>query len=215
MRVLCFISAVFLSSCASPWPSMPTTTYEGRVTSSITKQPVSGALVNATRPGRRGMIVFPVADEPIGTARTDRRGRFSLTTTTGFATKLIASSPDMRQIGGVDVSRRSTETNIYVSPEFRMVSYRAIDPISPMTQMAAEAMKDIIKESILHDSQLESLIKYRERGIISTEQFDLFAQNPHLFFGPDPEVSYYWGEERLAIPDTNSRIRLVAAMRKK
>ncbi|MEI8294845.1 MAG: hypothetical protein WCG66_12855 [bacterium] len=162
------------------------------------------------------MIVFPVADERIGTARTDRRGQFTLTTTTGFATKLIASSPDMRQIGGVDVSRRSTETNIYVSPEFRMVGYRAIDPLSPMTEMAAAAaMKEIMKESVRHDFQLESLTKYRERGIISTEQFDLFTQNPHLFFGPDPEVSYYWGEKRLVIPDTTSRIRLVAAMRKK
>ena len=76
-------------------------------------------------------------------------------------------------------------------------------------------MKEIMKESIRHEFHLESLTKYRERGIISTEQFDLFAQNPRLFFGPDPEVSYYWVEERLVIPDTTSRIRLVAAMRKK
>ena len=161
-----------------------------------------------------GILLFPVADESIGTARTDRRGRFRLTTTTGFATKLSADSPDRRQEGAADVSRRSTQTHIKVSPEFRKIRYRAIDPLSPGTEKAAAAVKEIMNEVVRNDGQLESLAEYWKRGIISKEAFDLFAKNPGLYFGQDREAEYQWGDEIFVIQDTTSKIKLVAAKRK-
>jgi len=206
---------LFLCSCATPWPSLPPVTYNGGVTSGITAQPISGALVTAYRPGMRGIILFKVGDESIGVTRTDQSGRFTLTTSTGWASKLIAVSPDERQSGIQSVSRKDEDIDIVVSPEFRRITYRAIDPLSPETESTALAIKEIMKEIVRTGGHLDSLSGYLRNGVITQEQFALFTRNPHLYFGDDPEATYQWGERVFLIPDGNSKILLVDVNQRK
>jgi|GEM_PF-2690753 len=186
-------------------------TYRGSVVSTVTGQPLANALVRAQRPGLRGITLFPVGHKIIGTATTDRAGRFVLRTSGGYATLLLASSSDQRQGGTAPPSRRLSGTTLSVSPALRCISYRSIHPDSPEARQADAAIRSIMDEITRENGKTGSLAFYRERGIITPAQFALFENHPHLFFGQDPEITYEWGPMVFLIRDAHSPLRFLPA----
>lgn len=206
------ILLVCSSSCTTPWPNLPPTTYQGQVVHNELKTGVANATITASRPCVRSSLWPMIRPEVLATVKSDAHGRFSMTTLTGYATQIETRSSDEKLIGSVNPSRKHTNPiELNVSAELRGISYQPyVDPESPASRTAASAIRRLVRHISSHPYHpLRSLRWYSKEGVISAEELLVFESAPEHYFGPHSLVEYQWGRQALLIPNQNTAIRLV------
>ena len=174
LSLLCGLFTV-LCGCASPWPDLPPEEYTGTVVNGPLNRAEAGATVSASRSALRGVAVFPVVDEIIGSTITRADGTFRLRTRTGYASDLTASSADRRLSARVRVRSHRNSINLRLEPGLSSISYREVDPLSDTAKLAAVAVRSIMYDISRRPTRPpQSLHGYARRGVISDEQFLLF-----------------------------------------
>jgi len=201
--------AMVLSGCANRWPEdAPPVTYSGTVLNAPLHRGEPDATIYAVRPGVKPGLLdhywLQPADEADGvmaTAHSRKNGDFVLTTKSGYATELWAASQDGRLVALVDrdLKRGTTHLVLNVRPEIQDISYG-----TGLTEKQIATLRSACDKIMFHYTSTGyktclSFSGYREKSIISAEEFQLLKSlAPHLT-GSKPDIEIAWPKEVLRV----------------
>lgn len=151
-------------------------------------------------------------DAGLGSAKTDAEGRFTLRTTTGYATSLTAETSDGHFFGEKVVKPDETG-NLRITanePSIGVIEFPyGVDPNLPVFKVIEPSLEQVIRYVSAHPHEpRHSLEDYAKHGVISQAALNAFTANASLFFGSMPRVQYEWGTDAIVIPDAHRPITL-------
>jgi hypothetical protein len=214
------LAAFVLTSCATPWPSLPPTTYVGTIYNEPQRRPEPDAQITAVRPGLKPGLVdhfwmesASERDGAIGHAQSDENGHFVLTSTGGYATQLLVQSVngDLTALWDRDLEHGKENLWISIRPELVGISYRNVDIDKTEMKIFRSACDKIMFHLAANDYHpTSSLVAYHRDGVISDSEYALLRQlRPHLL-GPNPDIEPEWPRFRWRIKSFDQPIEIIA-----
>jgi hypothetical protein len=222
---LCFLAVVALTSCATPWPSsMPPTTYAGTIENQPRQKPEPDARIVAVRPETRSGLfdwfpIFPryIPYVSIGETVSGKDGRFVLTTTGGYATKLLVQTQDHRMVAVVDrdLKRSTYSLRIEVLPEATDSVYHVAVEEADVTAFGDICDKLMYNYAATGYTKTYSLGDYRARGVITAKDYALLLKLKPDILGPNPGLRREWATLSLRITSFDQPVRFIDIAEKK